>query len=288
MTIWLLRSVRYSLAISMVWRADCFQSIARRSMPWRIVGQRLELGALADLELGDLAVHRVAVDASARSCSRTARMSGVISTAWPSAELALLPDQAERPGPAHPDAVEPRRAAPLGAAARPRAAGAAWRRLARAREAERRVDRPGRRRARTRRRAGAGRRSGRARSTANVSPTLTARGPSQATSALRAARRRAARRPAPSAEQQASSARPAGPVSRARAAPISSATGATAAASRIGAAGRDRSHAAPRPRRSAARSRSRPAGPRSRRRPRGCTRWRSTAGASALTSSGMT
>src|SRR5688572_15115312 len=35
MTILLLRSVRYSLAISMVWRAEVFQSIERRSMPVR-------------------------------------------------------------------------------------------------------------------------------------------------------------------------------------------------------------------------------------------------------------
>ena len=34
-TIWLLRSVRNSLACSFWWRADCFQSIARRSIPLR-------------------------------------------------------------------------------------------------------------------------------------------------------------------------------------------------------------------------------------------------------------
>ena len=34
-TIWALRSIRYSLAWSFEWRADCFQSMARRSMPAR-------------------------------------------------------------------------------------------------------------------------------------------------------------------------------------------------------------------------------------------------------------
>ena len=35
MTMLLLRSVRYSLATRVVWRAEVFQSIARRSIPWR-------------------------------------------------------------------------------------------------------------------------------------------------------------------------------------------------------------------------------------------------------------
>ena len=74
--------------------------------------------------------------------SLIARMSGVISDRLVHRQLPLLPDQAERPGPADPDAVEPRRAAPLGPQHH-RRGGPAFLGLGLGRAARRRGDRPG-------------------------------------------------------------------------------------------------------------------------------------------------
>ena len=109
--------------------------------PLAIVGERLELGALADLELGLDAEHRLLVHHLHALVADRADV-GRDRDRLAEGQLPLLPDQAERPGPADPDAVEPRRAAPVGASARRPRRGRPLG-LGRGAKAERRADRPG-------------------------------------------------------------------------------------------------------------------------------------------------
>ena len=268
--------------------------VARRLLPVdraavharAVFGQRIEFGAFADLELGDQAVRRVAARATARRASRTGRMSGVIRSAWSSASRRCF--QTRPSGPRQ--RSQARRNARCRGAVRRSASAAAPAppvELAPRGAARRRLDQ----------RVGVQRDLGRGAARAPAKRTLERRSRSGADAdrgrplADQVAAARAG------ADQRVEAARtPAGSASKAspadqsrRQARCRRSARAARSPPRAGSCRRaDRSTRRLDLRRSAARPPPRPAAPRSRRPATGSARWRSTAGASALTSSGMT
>ena len=185
-----------------------------------------------------IAEQRLAVQHLRRPCSRTARMSGVISTSWPSASWRCF--QTRPSGPGQRSQTLSSRAVPRRSALQRDRRGAAVRRRSRLGARGRTAPRPGRSTpsANSTPRAAPARRSGRGRVDREaLADADRARRPRSDTSALRGAAPASA-----STSAAARAGRRAGPARRssrpARAAPISSASGATAAAARIGAAGR--------------------------------------------------